>query len=171
ISWSQSAEEVFEVFRTASDNARLHRPVNSNSKWQVAENGSEIDPANRMGSPRAVRAYCLAPIDMTRSRWAPGIFTRMCISSLMPLLLQWGTIAAALAGIIYTPPTGLGCRSLGYLLYGVVSTLVWLLLVVSGVFAHYASHRPKTTSTVLDWESDGYSERHLGNYNVYNAAQ
>ncbi|EGN91773.1 hypothetical protein SERLA73DRAFT_164376 [Serpula lacrymans var. lacrymans S7.3] len=99
---------------------------------------------------RSPPVFNYAPVNsnnMTRSRWAPGIFTRMCISSLMPLLLQWGTIAAALAGIIYTPPTGLGCRSLGYLLYGVVSTLVWLLLVVSGVFAHYASHRPKTTSS------------------------
>ena len=37
---------------------------------------------------------------------------------------------------------GLGCRSLGYILYGVMSTIIWAMLVCSSVLSHYASSYP-----------------------------
>ncbi|EGN91772.1 hypothetical protein SERLA73DRAFT_118209 [Serpula lacrymans var. lacrymans S7.3] len=147
ISWSQSAEEVCDAFCMASRNAGSHRPIDPNAEWQDNGKSDDIHLANRMGPPDAVDSYCLAPTDTVRSRWGSGIFARMCVASLMALLLQWGTTGAALLGVLYTPTTGLGCRSLAYLTYGIISTLIWMIMVASSVLAHYASHRPKAGSS------------------------
>jgi hypothetical protein len=34
---------------------------------------------------------------------------------------------------------GLGCRSLSYLLYGVTSTVIWMMLLASSILAHYSA--------------------------------
>lgn len=34
---------------------------------------------------------------------------------------------------------GMGCRSLSYLIYGAVSTLIWMMLLISSILAHYAA--------------------------------
>ena len=36
----------------------------------------------------------------------------------------------------------MGCRSASYLVYGVLSTIVWILLVSSSILTHYATMRP-----------------------------
>jgi hypothetical protein len=53
--------------------------------------------------------------------------------------LTWATTGAAVIVVWFTPTRGLGCRSGAYLLYGVLSTLVWMLLVTSSALAHYST--------------------------------
>ncbi|KAF8345426.1 hypothetical protein F5887DRAFT_180604 [Amanita rubescens] len=65
------------------------------------------------------------------------IFTIFATSTLLALFLQWGTTGAAIMAMFFTPTKGLGCRSGAYLLYGVNSTLIWFLCVLSSVLAHY----------------------------------
>lgn len=38
---------------------------------------------------------------------------------------------------------GLGCRSASYILYGVVSTVIWFMLVVSTLLTHYVTTTPR----------------------------
>ncbi|KAG2352307.1 hypothetical protein BDR07DRAFT_883719 [Suillus spraguei] len=55
---------------------------------------------------------------LVSSHWAPGVFTRMAIASCTSLGLQWGTVGAAFVVGWFTPTTEMGCRAMGYLLYG-----------------------------------------------------
>lgn len=67
----------------------------------------------------------------------------MFIASITTMFVQCGTTGASIIMAILTPTKGLGCRSGGYLLYGVMATSSWLLLV-STVLSHAAtasSHR------------------------------
>jgi hypothetical protein len=84
-------------------------------------------------------------------------------ASFAALALQWCTSGASLL-VVYATPTvgeyfcsclisadrnfflGLGCRSLAYLLYATVATIIWAILVVSSVISHYATTHPVSRS-------------------------
>lgn len=102
-----------------------------------------------------------------RSRWGPGVVSRFLLAAFVALSLTWGTTGKLYRGldeldltnhfqvlrswlhfvdifrwgatsqfIIYL---GLACRSGSYLIYGVNSTLVWILLATSSMLAHYST--------------------------------
>ncbi|KAG1892789.1 hypothetical protein F4604DRAFT_1913486 [Suillus subluteus] len=131
ISWSRSAEDVFNAFRIASDNTKEHIPV-AGDTW---DNADEL--SNRKGDASQVNVYCGLPYAVQRP-WATGIFSRMFKASLLPLALQWATTGAAVLVVYFTPTVGLGCRSLAYLIYGALATIVWAMLVMSSILSHYA---------------------------------
>ncbi|KAG1728556.1 hypothetical protein EDB19DRAFT_1746441 [Suillus lakei] len=137
ISWSRSAEDVFNAFRIASDNAGNHKPVRG--AWKNVNKRNFIEPSNRSGNASEVNAYCRLPRYAVRSPWATGMFFRMFVASLLPLALQWATTGAAVLVVYFTPTVGLGCRSLGYLIYGALATIVWAMLVMSSILSHHAS--------------------------------
>ncbi|KAG1862598.1 hypothetical protein DFJ58DRAFT_234515 [Suillus subalutaceus] len=142
IPWSRSAEDVFDAFRMASDNSRMHRPVRVGDLWKNAGGRNTIEPSNRSGNPSEVNAYCrlpryAAPRYGRRNPWASGIFFRMFVASLLPIALQWATTGAAVLVVYFTPAVGLGCRSLGYIIYGALATVVWAMLVASSIISHY----------------------------------
>ncbi|KAG1895750.1 uncharacterized protein F5891DRAFT_1193754 [Suillus fuscotomentosus] len=154
ISWSRSAEDVFNAFRIASNNAKLHRPVMIGATWMNSNRRNFIEPGNRKGNASEVNAYCRLPRYTVRSPWATGMFFRMFVASLLPLALQWATTGSAVIVVYLTPTVGLGCRSLGYLIYGALATVVWAMLVMSSILSHYAfsySDRPRSyfSSTTL----------------------
>lgn len=167
IPWSRSAEDVFDAFRMASNNSRIHRPVRMGSMWKNAGGRDIIEPSNRSGTPSEVNAYCRLPRYGIRNPWASGIFLRMFLASLLPIALQWATTGAAVLVVYFTPATGLGCRSLGYIIYGVLATMVWAMLVASSIISHYtysnsgrsswspffsiAMHLAKVLSNLLRW--------------------
>jgi len=140
--WADAVEEVATAFQEASDKARKRKPVNPDAKWVDATHKPKIDPANRTGSLNQVKEYCgcssLNPADRKRIR-APGALTRAIIASFCGLALQWGTTVSSVLVLIYTPTVGLGCRSGAYLLYGILSTFVLLLMMISSVLNHYCS--------------------------------
>lgn len=76
------------------------------------------------------------------SRWAPGMTIRIISASCASLALQWGTAGAALMTAWFTPTTRIGCRSMSYLMYGAVSTVIWMMLLASSVLAHYSIQPP-----------------------------
>ncbi|KAG1769626.1 hypothetical protein EDD22DRAFT_843540 [Suillus occidentalis] len=107
--WTHTAEAMFLAFQAAAQN---QFPVNINSEAQPA--------------PRPC------------SHWVPGVFTRMALASGASLALQWGTVGGAFIAEWFTPTTGMGCRSLSYLIYGAVSTVIWMMLLISSILAHYS---------------------------------
>ncbi|KAG0696829.1 hypothetical protein DFH29DRAFT_181933 [Suillus ampliporus] len=140
IPWSRSAEDVLDAFRMASNNAREHRPVRMGDVvWRNANRRNIIEPCNRSGNSSEVDAYCRLPRYAVRSPWASGMFFRMFVASLFPLALQWATTGSAALVVYLTPTVGLGCRSLAYLIYGALATIVWAMLVMSSILSHYAS--------------------------------
>ncbi|KAG1749682.1 uncharacterized protein EDB91DRAFT_1217491 [Suillus paluster] len=137
--WASTAETMFLAFKVASEKAESHIPVHSESEWVESHNIKTIHPSNRRGSPQEITAYCAPPDGAWRSHWAPGVFTRMALASCASLTLQWGTVGAAFMVEWFIPTTGIGCDSLGYLLYGVVSTFIWIMLLMSSILAHYSA--------------------------------
>ncbi|KAG0697153.1 hypothetical protein DFH29DRAFT_984362 [Suillus ampliporus] len=139
LQWASTAETMFLVFKVASDKAQNRIPVHF---------GGEC---NRRGSPQEIIAYCAPPDGSQHSHWAPGVFTRMCYASCVSLALQWGTAGAATITAYFTPTTGIGCRSLSYLIYAGISTLIWIMLLMSSILAHYSaaySHRASLSARV-----------------------
>ena len=84
---------------------------------------------------------------VTPSRWAPGIWKRVVIASLLALWLQWGTTGAAIMVNYITPPVGFGCYSFSFLLYGILSTSSFLFFLASSIFAHMSRPVPGEAAT------------------------
>ncbi|KAE9366619.1 hypothetical protein N431DRAFT_495066 [Stipitochalara longipes BDJ] len=57
-------------------------------------------------------------------------------AAIVAIILGWGTTGAGLLIAYKTPTVGLGCDSGVYLIYGVVATAAWLLLVLSAYLSH-----------------------------------
>ncbi|KAF8801070.1 hypothetical protein BYT27DRAFT_7198646 [Phlegmacium glaucopus] len=115
--WVQAVERVSEAFESAPKGYYGHE----SNETQVEE--------YRMP---------LLPQDLElHSRWGPRVLSRMFVASALALMLQWGTAGAAIMDVWFTPTRGLGCRSAAYLLYTILSTLVWMLLVTSSILTHY----------------------------------
>ena len=69
-------------------------------------------------------------------------------ASIFALILQCGTTAAAVIIIIFTPTVGLGCRSLGYLLYGGNAIIIMFLTIISTISARISETRNEKSPTV-----------------------
>ena len=68
-------------------------------------------------------------------------------ASIFALVLQCGTTAAAVIVVAFTPTIGLGCRSLGYTLYGGVSILILILTIISTISARISETRVGRSTT------------------------
>ncbi|KAK7062651.1 hypothetical protein VNI00_000139 [Paramarasmius palmivorus] len=139
-SWTTTVETVAAYFAEASDRAKDSDPVDGTHIWMPSENRNiRVRPENRMGSSLQVDKYCTPDTPPSPKSFGSGVWSRVALASLMALGLQWGTAGAAILVVVQTPTTGLGCRSGAYLVYAGVSSLVWMMLVLSSVLAHYVS--------------------------------
>ncbi|KAH7908567.1 hypothetical protein BJ138DRAFT_341412 [Hygrophoropsis aurantiaca] len=141
LSWARAAEDMLNLFRKVSFNVQCHKPVTPTEEWQLGGRDGFIDPRNRSGSLNDIQHYCQHSPRVTYGHLPPGVYRRMFLASLFPLLLQWGTTGGAALALWLTPTTGLGCRSLSYFIYGTLSTLVWILLVASSILGDYSTSR------------------------------
>ena len=166
--WVQAVEKVYGTFGAASERYHHHESVDPGIGWvamgdRISGRWSKLHERNRVGSVTQVADYC--PIDPHNqhtfgSRWGPNVFSRIAVASALAFMLQWGTVGAAFIVVYYTPTTGeqcisclvpstpkifidpfagLGCRSASYLLFGTLSTIVWFMLLISSILAHYVS--------------------------------
>lgn len=143
--WSSVVERIAQAFDHADKNARRRVPVDSRKEWV---NSEEKAPANRRdnrtGTVGQVQFYCGFPIGRSLEPMQPtpsGVWKRIFVASAFALGLQWATTGSAALVVIFTPTTGLGCRSGAYLLYGIVSTMIWAASLLSSYLAHYAKVR------------------------------
>ena len=139
--WSSAAETIALAFEHADRNAKRHIPVNSKEEWVFQKNKYLVNQCdNRAGTVAQVQVYCGLSTqgDKKIVRTTPGIWGRIITASVVALGLQWGTTVSAAIVVVFTPTPGLGCRSGSYLLYGVVSTMIWLALLLSSYLAHCA---------------------------------
>ncbi|KAE9388397.1 hypothetical protein BT96DRAFT_947646 [Gymnopus androsaceus JB14] len=137
-SWTAAVEEISDYFHEATRRSRLFQPVNSNTPWVSGDRNSPLKDENRVGTSSQVVEYCTSFFPR-RSRWGSGIWGRIVIASILALILQWGTAGAAIFVTWETPTRGLGCRSGSYLLYAIVSTIVWVLLIFANILSHYST--------------------------------
>ncbi|KAF7368914.1 hypothetical protein MVEN_00217500 [Mycena venus] len=140
--WTLAVEHVYYAFREASERSDNHQPV-SGEGWETGDKNTRVHHLNRRGSQAQVTAYVnLKPAEIFpkhRSRWGSGIVPRFLLAASVALCLTWGTTGAAILVAFFTPTKGIACRSGSYLIYGIISTLVWIILVTSSVLAHYST--------------------------------
>ena len=68
---------------------------------------------------------------------------------ILTLIPRCGTTAAALTPTLLTPTTGLGCRPLGYAIYGVTAILISLLPIISTVLVRISETRDDKQSPMV----------------------
>ncbi|KAI5834609.1 hypothetical protein K523DRAFT_368922 [Schizophyllum commune Tattone D] len=137
-SWGRASETVAQAFGAASAKRKQQLPVARDGRdFQQPTKDVPRPRSNREGTRTDVEAYCYTGRPVPQ--WVPGVWTRMALSSIAGLALQWATTGSAVIIVWYTPTTGLGCRSGAYLLYGLVSTMVWFVMVLSSILAHYST--------------------------------
>ena len=139
--WSSVVETIAQAFEQADKKARRHMPVNFRKDWVYPEEkGPTNHRDNRTGTIGQVQAYCgfRAGDEETVQPIPSGVWKRIFVASAFALGLQWATTGSAALIVILTPTSGLGCRSASYILYGIVSTMIWAASLLSSYFAHYA---------------------------------
>ena len=160
--WSSAVETIAQGFESADRKARRHIPVNPGSEWVYPEDKHPPNRRdNRTGTIEQVQAYCGFSAEANEEPVQPipsGMWKRIFFASVFALGLQWGTTGSAVITLFFTPTTGLGCRSGSYILYGLVSTMVWLTLLLSGYLAHYAKVRVDRNALVPRFNSANLAE-------------
>ncbi|KAF9649011.1 hypothetical protein BDM02DRAFT_3114536 [Thelephora ganbajun] len=78
------------------------------------------------------------------SLWATGVWKRVALATGLALGLQWGITGAGILIYYKMHPVGLGCRATSLLIYGILGTVSFFLLLVSSVLAHLS--RPRSGS-------------------------
>jgi hypothetical protein len=76
------------------------------------------------------------------SIWATGALKRVAFTTCVALALQWGTTGAGILIYYEMHPIGLGCRTTSLLIYAILGTLSFFLLLASSIFAHLSRPRP-----------------------------
>lgn len=147
--WVNMVDEVLDAFECASDNFTLRLPVS-----KVHCDLSNMENSLRAGSGTHVTEYCgnySSRVEEKRRRWGDSTVTRICVGSIFGLAIQWSTTLSAVLGVYSTPTRGIGCRSGAYIIYGALSTLIWEMLLVSSILAHYCSlQSPHENSLAFD---------------------
>ena len=77
-----------------------------------------------------------------------GVLGSMFTASIFALILQCGTTAAATMIAVFIPTIGVGCDSLGYMLYGGLAIIIMFLSIASTIFSRISETRA-TTSTII----------------------
>ena len=62
-------------------------------------------------------------------------------SAIFALLLQVGVTSAAVVTTVFAPTFGLGCRSLGYIIYGGIAIIILFLTIISTILARISETR------------------------------
>lgn len=100
---------------------------------------------NLAGDSYTTAQYC--GLDLSRGQilaypeWdeiTANVWKRIAIASFVAIFVQWGTTGPGILIAYFTPTKGVGCRTAGYLVYGGLATLVWILLAASMMFSHAA---------------------------------
>jgi len=95
----------------------------------------------------------------------PGALASMFNAAVMALILQCGTAVAATIIVVFTPTVGLGCCSLGYIIYGRTAIVTMFLNITSTNFARISGFilgDSKVSSPSPPAGSPSYSHRQCG---------
>ena len=140
--WWRTVETIARALEHAGKNAENHVPVDGGpDQWVLPKDKHPaIQRENRTGTVDQVQAYCGFPhLGEAPEQPVPsGVWKRIFIASVFALGLQWATTGSAVITVVFTPTTGFGCRSGAYILYGIVSTMIWLALLLSSYLTHCA---------------------------------
>ncbi|KAJ7447653.1 hypothetical protein FB451DRAFT_1290065 [Mycena latifolia] len=115
VSWSRSVLRVYAAFNAASRRAAHHIPPTGRESVEQLARYIQYPRQSSGDLPHEI----------------PGLRSRSFYASCMALGLTWGTIGSAILLDCSIPTQGLACRSGGYLIYALNSTIIWAMLLGS----------------------------------------
>ncbi|KAK0205142.1 hypothetical protein DFS33DRAFT_1383048 [Desarmillaria ectypa] len=129
---NQVVLDYFQSYHSVAEKAH--------ARGLVGDSGT-IDDKHRDGTKDVIisRCYHETPLEYQ----GDSVWCRILKASIAALVVQWGTTASGIVVIYFTPTKGLGCRSLSFLVYGLVSTVAWWCMVVSAWLAQRSSTWPR----------------------------
>lgn len=146
--WWNMANRLYQALEETDD--KLSR----NLGLDIAEatRGLKVGQDNLKGDVFALSRYCglagknaMGPEQINEyPRWSQldsEFYQRMVIAMVIAVYVQWGITSAGIIIAYLTEVKGLGCRSGGYLVYGVVATAAFFCLFISSIFSHAAMLR------------------------------
>lgn len=142
--WWQLAQTVEMALTTTVNNIATGQTCKPTAEKVILKWNHEARPEeNLTGDSFTTAQYC--GLDLTQGQilaypeWkeiAAHVWKRIFIASFVAIFVQWGTTGPSVLIAFYTPTKGVGCRTAGYLLYGGLATVVWLLLQSSMILSH-----------------------------------
>ncbi|MCJ1404405.1 hypothetical protein MMC11_007630 [Xylographa trunciseda] len=136
---------IIDAFETLNARLEARHPVHTK------EIGWNYDVTrwkdNLQGSPEEMEAYIYPPNHRWPSQDTHCMIWHCLLSTFVGMILLWGTTGAAILTAYNTPVIGLGCESGAYLLYGIMATLSWALLVLSAYLSHQYNLRIEPTDS------------------------
>ncbi|KZV93549.1 hypothetical protein EXIGLDRAFT_787757 [Exidia glandulosa HHB12029] len=131
---SAQVERIALMCDAVCEHLRRREPVAfARREWSIT---SPKD--NLRGTASEVVRYCATS---RGSHWAQGVWERIGYAAFTAIFMQWITTGAAVYITYQTPTTGLGCRSGAFLIYGIIATISWFLLLLATALSH-ASESP-----------------------------
>ncbi|PPR04300.1 hypothetical protein CVT26_004055 [Gymnopilus dilepis] len=141
LAWVEAVMIVSYAFERASDRMVRHEAVVPGSDWKERD----LDEVTRKATLQDVQEYCSprpsndTPL-VSRRALDHSALSRMLIASVVALVLQWATTGSAIIIVWFTPTVG--CRSASFIAYGVLSTLIWLMLLTSSILTYHSTKSP-----------------------------
>jgi hypothetical protein len=143
--WWQLAQTIETALTTTLNNIATGQTCKPAQEKDVVRtwNNDRRPEENLAGDSYTTAQYC--GLDLTHGQivaypeWSDisvNVWKRVVIASLIAIFVQWGTTGPAVLIAYYTPTKGVGCRTGGYLLYGGLATIVWILMQASMMFSH-----------------------------------
>ncbi|KAL9092780.1 MAG: hypothetical protein Q9159_000678 [Coniocarpon cinnabarinum] len=132
-------ETLYSAFATLIDRAQTHAGPRDEAVQEELDQAAICHALTVQSADD--HAMSLAPI-LGRTTYLPwshiplSLWRDVITAMLIAIFLQWGTTGAALLIGLYTPPMGFGCRSASYVLYGMLSSCTFLLLVGASMLSH-----------------------------------
>lgn len=128
---NQVVLDYFQLYHSVAEKAH--------ARGLVGGNGA-IDDKHRSGTKDVIISRCYRETALECQ--GDSVWCRVLKASIAALVVQWGTTVSGFVVIYFTPTKGLGCRSLCFLVYGLVSTVAWWCMVVSAWLAQRSSGWP-----------------------------
>ncbi|KLU91738.1 hypothetical protein MAPG_10687 [Magnaporthiopsis poae ATCC 64411] len=166
--WRFTAQRLFHYFDTAAQHVDEQHTVDQ--VWEQNQGGPASQVQGGSAQPLSnalltlpelltnavvphMEVYCDIPRTAelleypTADEVDPELWFHILGAFIMAVFVQWGTTGGAFTIAYLTDAKGLGCRSASYLLYGGLSTLSFLLFVLSALASRAALQRAQDYQT------------------------
>ncbi|KAF5487012.1 hypothetical protein CGCS363_v013483 [Colletotrichum siamense] len=141
LTWMNFANNLLVAFDDAPSSHELislgaQQTADAQVNSQQSPRGSEASlPGHNSTNGSQSHLYEYSNLDEL-SDAKPIFWKNVAVSTLMGVLIQWGTTMLAFILAFETVVKGLGCRSGSYLIYGVLSTAACIFLLISAALSH-----------------------------------
>ena len=128
---------IVEMFSCSMIHQSEHQSVSGKS-WDFLASNYDT---NLKGTPQAMSQYVSKSYTdnknlIVHSKRLSGLKTNCVGAAFVAIILFWYTTGAGILIAYETPTVGLSCDSGGYLLYGLLVTYSWILLLLSAYLSH-----------------------------------